>query len=218
MNLKNLLLATLLLSCSFDLLRSEEQTTIRQESDRSTALFYLDRGESYLASGQFDEAIRSLHKGYDINFSEDTESFREELHLRFLFAMMLGYACTDEEAIALKISDYLQNLLDNWECKDCVEIYKCKDEEYVIGPDKQPYDGWCREVVTTTAAALKGVVRGSKLPLAAKESIIFTIDKFQGQATICCNKGGLWKACVGPLAKKLHEWKMLGVPADPMWD
>ena len=31
-------------------------------------------------------------------------------------------------------------------------------EEFVLGPDKAPYDGWCREVVLSTAATLKGVI------------------------------------------------------------
>jgi hypothetical protein len=127
MNLKSLFLATLLFSCNFDLLRSEEKTTIRQKSNNSSALLYLDRGESYLACGQFDEAINCLHIGYDLNFNANIESFEEDLHLRFLFTLMLSYVCTNEEAIALKISDYLQDLLDNWECKNCVKMYLCKD-------------------------------------------------------------------------------------------
>lgn len=181
-----------------------------------SSMFYIERGEHYLSLGEFDKAINDLHKGYELNLSAQIS--RIEVEFRSLFAMMLAYTCLGEENTAVKISNYLQNLLDNWKCKDCVEIQLCQDESYVIGPENEPYDGWCEETVTATAAALKGVVRGSRLNLAAKESIIFTIDKLQIQALKCCARGGLWKGCVGPLAKKLYEWKVLDLPPDPAWD
>lgn len=225
MKIKHLFLSAFLLSCSvvqsafsYDYNNAQQFFLDNSSIELSDIQICLDTGECYLASGQFDKAIDCLEQGYELNLNTEISSFQEELGLRFLFAMMLAYVCSNEELIALNISDHLQNLLDRRECTECYRIHTCKDEEYVIGPNKEPYDGWCREVVNTTGAALKGVVRGSPLHLAAKESIIFTIDKFQEQARNCCARGGLWKACVGPLARKLHEWKMLGVPADPMWD
>ena len=73
--------------------------------------------------------------------------------------MMLTYAAyLNEEDYALKISIYLENLLDDWQCENWIKIQQCKGKEFVLGPDKAPYDGWCREVVLSTAATLKGVI------------------------------------------------------------
>jgi hypothetical protein len=179
-----------------------------------TPIFYIDRGEDFLAEGLFDRAISELMTGYELNL----EFQRPELEFRALFALMLAYLCADQEKEAVAIADYLHDFLEQWDCESCQNIQLCSGEGFVVGPDKEPYAGWCEETVKSTSAVLKGIVRGSPLKLAARESIIFTIDKFQEQALICCARGGLWKACVGPLAQKLYEWKILDIPPDPMWD
>lgn len=45
-----------------------------------------------------------------------------------------------------------------------------------------------------------------------------TINALTLAAINCCEAGGMWKGCLQPLVNKLHYWKVLGIPADPMWD
>lgn len=132
--------------------------------------------------------------------------------------MMLAYTCQDQEDNALKISHYLIDFLNKWECKQCGKTQTTGDEDYVIGPDKEPYRGFCAETVKNSVALLKGIVRGSKLNIATRESILFTIDQFADRALNCCAEEALWRTCVGPLAKEVFEWRVLKVPPDPMWD
>lgn len=196
--------------CNFQPLQSSERTSSEVES----AKYYVERGENLLALGKFDEAVSHLHYGYELSSDAKVAT----LELRSLFAVMLAYVCLDKEEEALQVSYLVQKLLDEMQCKDCGKVRLCNDDDYVIGPEQEPYDGWCEEAVSTTGAALKGVVRGARLGIAARETLVFTIDKFQQQAMKCCAKGGLWKACVGPLAKKLYEWRVLGIPPDAAWD
>ncbi len=194
---------------------NETERIEKVEGNFNLIVAYIDRGESYLAAGQFKEAIEDFKKGSELCW--DISNLQMPLKLRSLFGLMIAYVCLGEESNAFYISEYLNYLINECNCH-ANEISLCKDEDYVIGPEREPYNGWCEETVNSVGAALKGIVRAAKFNLAVKESLIFSIDKFAKLGLQCCSRGGLWKSCVGPLARKLHEWKVLGIPADPAWD
>lgn len=57
---------------------------------------------------------------------------------------------------------------------------------------------------------------------AAKIALGSIIAILEQKALDCCVAGGLWKACVGPLAEKFNnwnqKWKVLRIPPDPAFD
>ena len=120
-----------------------------------------------------------------------------------------------------KVVYRLHNLLSHWDCGNVIDVRLCKGEEYVIGPEKEPYSGWCKQTVQTTASALSDLIT---FVLRVEVQLILRklIDGLAVEGLKCCAKGGVWKSCVGPLAKKLHiwnqKWKCFGIPPDPAWD
>jgi hypothetical protein len=79
----------------------------------------------------------------------------------------------------------------------------------------------CAQTVRNTVAVIKGVaacIPKQIIRFAALE-LIHSLEK---KALRCCETGGLWSACIKPLADKLHawnqKWKVFGIPPDPSWD
>jgi hypothetical protein len=108
--------------------------------------------------------------------------------------------------------------VNNW---SCVHYRPCEGEEYAIGPDKEPYPGWCEEVVNATSLALNGMI--ALVPREEVRNILtLLVESLAKEGLRCCATGGIWKSCVGPLAKKLHiwmqKWKLFGIPPDPAWE
>jgi hypothetical protein len=132
--------------------------------------------------------------------------------------MMVVYAHQGEDEKALSAMEHFEYLFYSSNSNTPRKFRSCKDEQYITGPDQAPYPGWCEEAVKNSAEALCSFVNFSKLNQLTKETIIFSIVQAKNLALTCCARGGLWKGCVGPLAKKLIEWKALGIPADPYWD
>jgi hypothetical protein len=105
--------------------------------------------------------------------------------------------------------------------KEPNEENKTDGSEYVLGPDKEPYPGWCHEVVINTARSLHMMI--ALVPRTEVRIVLSQlIECLKEEGLRCCDLGGVWKGCVGPLAKKLYiwnqKWKMFEIPPDPAWD
>lgn len=87
----------------------------------------------------------------------------------------------------------------------------------IQGPDQEPCPGWCTEIVLSIGVLMANIANKAPNPGAKT-----TIAILQHRALECYAAGGLWKACVGPLAEKWqawnHKWKVLHIPPDPAWD
>lgn len=181
-------------------------------------IMYIEYGENCLLAKQYNQAYQSISEGKALlKRANLSDSERQDLEFRSELGMMLAASALGDEEQALKSSQIMRQKLQKWDCNRLSEPYH-KDEEYVIGPDKAPYRGWCSETVNSTSIALKLFVQLCPLSTLVKETIVLTIDQAQSKALQCCRNGGIWKACVGPLARKLYEWKVLGVTPDPAWD
>jgi len=182
--------------------------------EKKVSLFSrVDQGENYLANGQFELALGSLQESYVL---VNQLGYRY-IEPRILLDMMFAYAYLGYEEEALSAAQAFETSVEDIDCGEYY-IYQCKDENYVSGPDREPYDGWCEETVNSTAGTLSTLVHASRLSNGKKFAICSAIDQARIVCLGCCAKGGLWKGCVGPLCRKLVEWKALGVPADPLWD
>lgn len=182
---------------------------------------YLNRGESYLLDGQIDKALEDFQKGRELQAKVFTIKDQEKIEFRSLLGMSISLAILNEAESVYALSPHLQNLLNSWQCDDCLQLQPCKDEEYVTGPDQEPYKGWCQDSVEKTSAALQDLI--CFVPKMEVQLVLRRlIDNLEAEGLRCCARGSGWKTCVGPLAKKLsiweQKWKLLNVPPDPTWD
>ncbi len=90
-----------------------------------------------------------------------------------------------------------------------------------IDPNEPQPSWWCVNTVETTASVLMGIVANIRAG-AVKVSATRLIGKLEQKAINCCYAGGLWSACIQPLADKLQQWlqkwKVFGIPPDSSWD
>jgi len=178
------------------------------------SLKYIDRAESYIVKGKFEKALEDLEKGYEVARQLKQKSVEQ----RSLVDMIVAYAYLGDDEKALSATKYFQNSFYLPDNRNPKKGRLCKDENYVSGPDDEPAPGWCKGTVTSTADFLEDLVKRSGLYHTTQESIRFIIGQLRSSGLQCCARGGRWKGCVGPLAKKTLEWQASGVPADPKWD
>lgn len=86
----------------------------------------------------------------------------------------------------------------------------------ILGPEQIDLSECIKRVDKTTEAILLLIAAARKSEI--RVLAITLINALADQAKTCCRSGGLWKGCLQKLVNKLHYWKILGVPADPMWD
>ena len=131
---------------------------------------------------------------------------------------VIACAFLGKDEMALTSMNKLESLFLSSEnlCNRNKNIHK--RVSHVYGPDQEPYSGWCSQAVDSTYQLLCGLIGKSSLSFATQQSIIFTLSQVKNLAMQCCLRGGMWKGCVEPLAKKLVEWEAFGVPPNPAWD
>lgn len=195
----------------------------------SLANLHISRGETYLLNGQIEDAINDF---YIVYMFLDKIKNNKIIKFRLLFNEILWNVMLDKKNEVEILGEHLICIFDeicfqknfgNQHTTLSTErtpIFFCKKTN-IVGPDQEPYSGWCKEVVISTGVALAQLI--SVLPKnAAKIALGSIIAILEQKALDCCEAGGLWKACVGPLAEKFNnwnqKWKVLRVPPDPAFD
>jgi hypothetical protein len=189
---------------------------------------HISRGETYLLNNQIEDAIHDFSVAYMLveNIQDD-----KPVKFRLLFNEMIWHVALNNKHEVEVLGRHLISLFEEI-CSEKTSQYHCAspfnktsvflcNTTNIIGPDQEPYPGWCREVVLSTGVALAQLI--STLPKnAAKIALGSVIAVLEQKALDCCLAGGLWKACVGPLAEKFNnwnqKWKVLRIPPDPAWD
>jgi hypothetical protein len=199
----------------------------------SLADLYISRGETYLLYGAFEQALEDLKYAWDvIAFLSYDATTKKQLEFRALLNFAFIYALTSEEAALFEVGNRLLFIVDHLCLSRCskastastlrngLEIVLCGGAK-ILGPDVEPRPGWCREVVISTATLMLALA--STAPNAIiRTALLGIIGVLQDKALRCCEAGGLWKVCVGPIAEKWQQWnqkwKVLHISPDPAWD
>ena len=186
-----------------DLIHFETAQIVHAEQiqDRQLPVHYLDRGESYLLSGRFEEARQDFQKGYDLHWAFCDMQCREMLEFRSLLGITLTSAILGDNQQILPMSERLEDLLSK--------------EEDVIGTDREPYGGWCEETARYFGNSMRELI--VFVPKIEDKVILrCLVSSMETAALRCCSRRTPWKACIGPLAKKFHlwdeRWKSRGLP------
>lgn len=217
-------------TCIQDVLNYETRLILECDQDNVDHLvdLYISRGETYMINGQFSDAVDDFFIAYVF-----LEKVKNDALLRFrlLFNEIMWHAFMGDEKKVMIIGEYLVSSFD----EICFQkrfgnqnvnlstvrapLFFCKTK--IVGPDQEPYPGWCKEIVISTGVALAQLI--CVLPKnAAKIALGSVIAILEQKALDCCEAGGLWKGCVGPLAEKFNnwnqKWKVLKIPPDPAYD
>lgn len=193
---------------------TQEIQEVEIKGSNNLSLKFINRAESYIVAGNFEKALADLEIGYAIACQRSQRNVEQ----RSLIDLMVTYAYLGDDEKALLAAEHFQNLFYSRSDHAPKKVHLCKDENYVSGPDEEPSPGWYRQTVDSTADFLIGLVEKSRLRKATQESIRFVINQLRSSGLQCCARGGRWKECVGPLAKRTLEWQASGVPEDPKWD
>jgi len=202
------------------------------------ATLYVSRGESYLLSAEYEKALRDFETALlHLYYSTDQDS-RFAIAFRAMFGEVFSYDHLGMQEHAEYAIQQLWNITKRFTCDDCSHGQRCSeavtltisringDSNYFIipifvDPNERQSAEWCEQTVKNTGGALRGIainIRISSIKAAALE-LIKALEK---QAIKCCYAGGLWSACVKPLANKFEQWnrkwKVFGIPPDPAWD
>lgn len=206
---------------------------------------YMDRAETLIIAEDAETAIDDLKNGlYYASFCPK-KSEKDLLICRGLFDLCIAYGALDRIEELKSTGEEFLFVLSNLQCNDCHHGKDCSQESYgsvlfaknasrnnqrghimhcrsskdwpILGPDRIPIRD-CIERVGTTAHALKVLVAALIKRQELQPIFNSLIDSLATEAEKCCYAGGLWKGCLKPLTNRLHNWKALGIPADPYWD
>ncbi|MEN9343601.1 MAG: hypothetical protein RLZZ453_388 [Chlamydiota bacterium] len=194
---------------------------------------FASRGEDYLILGEDIKALQDfeLSHVYASKCDGDDLSY---LLFRPLFGAFLVCARLENIENLQNIYNELQLILDHCTCYECEEsatfwkqtrnenrrifIANCNNQPDwpILGPERISMRE-CLDRVEATAKELRflvATIQRAEIQILA----IALIDQLELSANRCCRAGGLWKGCLQKLVNKLHYWRVLGIPADPMWD
>ena len=207
-----------------DLIKFESKRIENFTTTASKAEGYLDRIESYFLLDEYEHALSDVHEVHAL-ISQIPEDKVKFIEFRLLFDELLIRSCLQLPADHL--FDRLMEIIDTVQCSGCSEqIVSCRIFHpmgtcaEILGPDYNP-PGYCEEIVTGTANAMKVVV--SKNPKRSVQWVLLElVEALEKKALDCCRSGAFWKTCVGPIVDKWKQWNdkwtIFSIPPDPAWD
>ncbi len=204
-----------------------EKSRLQDESLEGEALAqaYLDIGESYLFNGDYELALEHLFFGYKI--AQNCEKESKELLSRGLFGIAVTYANLNRVEESYFAIQTMGAQLRSYHCSDCYnqedqnDVFLIGSEDFsIFGPDKLPI----RDCIERAQGVAKAANELISLVTRVDSQFFLRrgIDALENGAIECCLKGGIWKACLRPIAIKYHnwnqKWKVFNIPPDPAWD
>ncbi len=213
-----------------------DTTALRQTSDISQlAELHANRGESLLLLEADEYALADFELACQYASQCQTEEI-SFLTFRPLFGAFLAYIRLEDLEHAQVTAALLEQILKNHTCRECAHEIATAERHFcygtvtmpkifqtiradhpILGPNTPIPDYECLDRVDAMVAAITPLIAVVKR--AEVQALAWmVINELADQARYCCLSGGMWKACLQPLVNKLHYWKVLGIPADPMWD
>jgi tetratricopeptide (TPR) repeat protein len=192
---------------------------------------YLSRGETFFLIDEYDNAFQDFVKAYNLILEIPNKKEKLSLEFRNVLNFSFIYTINGDQHSILAAQEYLLELF-NEICspatRKTVKSQNFAPPSFILcatpkihGPEQEPRPGWCKEVVLGTGVLMANIA--NKAPNSgARNALLTTVAILEHRALECCEAGGLWKACVGPIVEKWqvwnHKWKILGIPPDPAWD
>lgn len=188
---------------------------------------HASRGENYLMLGDNQKALEDFMLSYE--YASTCKIKKTHMLFRPLLGAFLAYARLENLESTRDLYVHLDSMLKN-DCSEsigtsfnfnnrnshAISFQLCHADHPILGPDRIAIKD-CIERVGTTFNALCILISPIKKSEISALAMML-INQLADTAYTCCKEGGLWKACLQPLVNKLHYWKVLGIPADPMWD
>lgn len=188
---------------------------------------YSSRGENYLILGDDQKALEDFMLSYE--YASNCKIKEDNMFFRASFGAFLAHVRLENLESVQELYFYLDSMLE----KNCSQsknasfylsndnsneilFQKCRADQPIFGPDRIAI-GECMDRVTMTVKAITYLITPVK-KAEVRALATALINQLANSAYECCEEGGIWKACLQPLVNKLHYWKVLGIPADPMWD
>ncbi len=193
---------------------------------------YLNRGESHLLAGNYNLAVEDLKNGYELAEICDPD-VKPMLMLRSLLGLVFSYGIMDEMEEFHSTEQEIRNLFDTFECK---KIEKRQDsnrpgfrfgysamaanaEKPILGPDEISISE-CVRRARTIAGSSRILISNSRVDVQTFLNTL--ISDLEERSVRCCYAGGVWKACLQPIANKWQKWNekwnVFGIPPNPAWD
>lgn len=216
---------------------TEEIVSTHKDNRAELAQLYVSRGESYLLDTQYQLAIEDFQKAHSlIDYCENTAE-ATSIAFRAIFGEVICFdnlEMPEETQHALKQFQLIATQLSCIDVKEDCRSQKQTSSPFqaktrsnnaeqsieIIGPNYN-VSGWCEEVVTGTAEAMRLLAALAKTKT-AKIALLATISGLETRCLKCCETGEFWKVCVAPIVEKWKEWndkyQFLRIPPDPAWD
>jgi tetratricopeptide (TPR) repeat protein len=193
---------------------------------------YLNRAESYLISSKYELALEDIEKAYELS-GYCRQEVRSLILLRSLLDLAFSYALLDKLDEFHRIESELKELFDAFECSRVEKrqasnrskfhsghaARSTNSEKPILGPDRISIDD-CVDRAEKIAGAARILILKARVDVQAFLNIL--IQDLETRAIRCCLGGGIWKACLQPIANKWQQWnekwRVFGIPPDPAWD
>lgn len=216
---------------------TEEIDYMHPADHEGLAQMYVSRGESYLINKDFGRALMDFQKAYShLEYALDEETLLT-IAFRATLGEIVSYDNLGMHENTVQAIRHLQNIVNHFDCDHDINISPCQGRVQ-LSANKRCADSlvlrtaavdlnqpqpkwWCEKTVRNTTAILRGIA--ANIPSSViRFSALELIKAMEEKALNCCYAGGLWSACVKPLAAKFeqwnYKWKVFGIPPDPAWD
>jgi tetratricopeptide (TPR) repeat protein len=221
---------------------SEEIEHMSPSDHDELAYLYVSRGESHLLNAQYEKALDDFQNANShLRYSRDAKTLMS-VAFRAAFGEVIGYDNLGLYENAEQAIRQLQFIVRHFECDDFIGSRPCQERilllanraqcneihadslilrNVALDPNESQPKWWCEKTVKNTTAVLRGLA--ANIPSSVTRfSALELIKTMEEKAIKCCYAGGLWSACLKPLADKFEQWnrkwKVLGIPPDPAWD
>lgn len=209
-----------------EIIEKETEAIAAARNSKDLSERYSERGISLLFSGEYENSLSDFNAAIEEQIKSG--NLDEAIIGCALWGRLLANAYLDRlDEVVLDIESITSLMQIDTPC-DCnpncdtnlhYSDYILRTE---VWPENRPMSRWdCEKTVENTAQAMRCLAT-----LAPKSEVRFLlmelIDKLAKKAKECCAAGGLWSACLKPMAEKLHLWnqkyRFFGIPPNPAWD
>lgn len=161
------------------------------------APLYTARGESYLASGLYAQAVADFEAGYDQMVSSCAGSYSDALLFRILLGEVIAYDQLGMKKPCHQALARLTSLASGAGCSDCFDDSPC--------PDDSPERAVAREQAAEKAGAKLMQLAGLALSPSVQEILSGLTDALTERAHHCCDACAFLGDCSASLFAKLEE-------------
>ncbi len=167
----------------------------RQEEGKLAPL-YTARGESYLVSGLYAQAVADFEAGYDQLVSSWVGFYSDALLFRIFLGEVIAYDQLGMEDSCRHALARLSSIACDAGCSDCLEESPC--------PDDSPERAVAREQAAEEAGARLMQLAGLALSSEVQQILSGLTDALTERAHHCCDACAFLSECSAQLIAKLE--------------